>query len=191
MAKDDELELDAKAPAGGGKKKLIIIGVIVMLITTGALVGILFFTGSLGSSSRASKGDDSEHGEEKEEMVLRHAFYINMKPAFIVNFEEKSSAAYLQIEMQAMTYDKRVTDHMTKHMPMIRNNVLLIMSAQKFERVMTRKGKEMLQEKILISVQEVIGESMTKYYKDEELELAKGELVPNVEQIYFTSFIMQ
>ena len=192
MANDDELELDTKSTAKSGKGKLIIIMVLVMLVTTGVIIGVLYFTGVLGGkSSGSSEGDSEESPADEKELVVKEAFYFNMQPAFIVNFEDQSQAAYLQIEMQAMTYDNQVKDEMTKHMPVIRNNILLILSAQKFDDVRTRKGKEALQEQVLIAVQEIIGESMTAKLKEAGEELAKGESVPNVEQIYFTSFIMQ
>ena len=190
MAKDDELELDTKSTPKGGKGKMIIIMVLVMLVTTGVIIGVLYFTGALGGKS--SSKDDSEHAsDEEKELVVKKAFYINMQPAFIVNFEEQTQAAYLQIEMQAMTYDNRITDEMNKHKPVIRNNILLILSAQKFEEVRTREGKEKLQQQVLEAVQEIVGESMAATIKASGEELAKGESAPNVEQIYFTSFIMQ
>ena len=40
-------------------------------------------------------------------------------------------------------------------------------------------------------VQKIIGEAMIKLYKENDTEIKKGKSVPNVEQIYFTSFIMQ
>ncbi len=191
MANDDELELDTKSAPKSGKGKMIILMVLVMLVTTGVVVGVLYFMGVLGGNSSSSKDETDETVEEEKELVVKKAFYFNMKPAYIVNFEEQSEAAYLQIEMQAMTYDNRVTDEMITHMPVIRNNILLILSAQKFDDVRTRQGKEALQGKVLAAVQEIIGESMTAKLKEAGEELAKGESVPNVEQIYFTSFIMQ
>ncbi len=190
MAKDDELELDAKSASQSGKGKMIIIMVLVMLVTTGTIIGVLFFTGMLGGES--SSKDDSDHvAAEEKELVVKKAFYINMQPPFVVNFEEQSEAAYLQVEMQAMTYDNRIADEMTKHKPVIRNNILLILSAQKFDDVRTRKGKEKLQQRVLEAVQEIVGEAMAAKFKETGEELAKGESIPNVEQIYFTSFIMQ
>jgi len=192
MANDDELELDTESSSKkSGKGKMIIIIVLVVLVITGSVIGGLYFTGVLGGKS--SSNNDSEHAvdDAEKELVVKKAFYINMQPAFIVNFEEQGEAAFLQIEMQAMTYDNRVTDEMTKHKPVIRNNILLILSAQKFEEVRTREGKENLQKQVLVAVQEIVGESMAAMLKEDGDEPEKGELVPNVEQIYFTSFIMQ
>jgi len=191
MANDDELELDTdSSPKKSGKGKMIIIIVLVVLVITGSIIGGLYFTGVLGGKSSSDK--DSEHAaDDEKEFVVKKAFYINMQPAFIVNFEEQGEAAFLQIEMQAMTYDSRITDEMTKHKPVIRNNILLILSAQKFEEVRTREGKVNLQKEVLVAVQEIVGESMAAILKEDGDEPKKGELVPNVEQIYFTSFIMQ
>jgi len=192
MANDDELELDTKSAPKSGKGKMIIIMVLVMAVTTGIVIGVLYFTGVLdGKSSGGSKDSSDQAGGDDKELVVKRAFYFNMQPAFIVNFEEQSQAAYLQIEMQAMTYERDVIDEMTKHMPLIRNNILLILSAQKFDEVRTRKGKEALQAEVLKAVQDIVGESMLAKLIEAEEEPAEGESAPNVEQIYFTSFIMQ
>ena len=197
MADEDELELDTSKQKSGGKGKLIMILVLVVLLTSGSVIAVLYFTGNLGGGS-SSSGDaegakESSTSEEQEakELVVKPAFYYNLQPAFVVNFEEQSSAAYLQIEMQLMTYDKAVNDQITKHMPVIRNNIILILSAQKYDVVKTRQGKEQLQAEVLEAVKVIIGPAMKDALQKDSDEEIKDKDVPNVEQVYFTSFIMQ
>lgn len=194
MAEKDELELDTTKKKSGGKGKLIMIIVLVVLLTTGVLIGVLFFTGNLGGggdTSKEAEADGSSNDKEVEELVIKPAFYYDLAPAFVVNFEDKIHAAYLQIEMQLMVRDRAVNDQIIKHMPVIRNNILLILSAEKFEEVKTRQGKEVLQAKVLQAVREIVGPAMKEeLQKDSEEELEDKD-VPNVEQVYFTSFIMQ
>ena len=190
MAKGDELELDTKTAKTGSKSRLIILIAVVMLVTTGALIATLYFTGSLSGltgSDAAEKKDEADNTKK----TAKEAFYYNLQPAFIVNFEDQSSAAYLQIEMQSMTHDKEVNDLLTKHMPVIRNNILLIMSAQKFDQVKTRTGKEKLQAEILEGVRKIVGDAVKQEYKAKNIKVENEKNLPNVEQIYFTSFIMQ
>jgi flagellar FliL protein len=195
MAKDDELELDTAKP-GSGKGKLIVIIVAVMLLTSGIVIGVLYFTGGLGGTK--SKTESKETHEEVKELEVKPAFYLDLQPPFVVNFEDQTHAAYLQIEMQVMARDKEVLDVLTKHMPVVRNNILLILSAQKFEVVKTRQGKESLQKIILESLQQTVleatqghaGEDKKSDKKDSEKEHAKEKPL-NIEQVYFTSFIMQ
>lgn len=187
MAKGDELELDT-TKSSGGKGKMIIILVVAVLLTTGIVIGVLYFTGALGGGGK-DKTESSKEDEPKA-LEIKPAFYLDLQPAFVVNFEDQTHAAYLQVEMQVMARDKVVLDMVTKHMPLIRNNILLILSAQKYEAVKTRQGKEALQKTILESVQQTVSESTLESAQDDKKEGEKSKPA-NVEQVYFTSFIMQ
>ena len=193
-AKDDELELDTAKPSGGGKGKVIVIIVVAMLLTSSIVIGALYFMGALGTPSHTDVKDKDKteqpaaKQEEPKELVVKPAFYLDLQPAFVVNFEDQTNAAYLQVEMQVMARDKEILDTVSKHMPVIRNNILLILSAQKYEVVKTRKGKEDLQKSLLEAIQKVIREANPQLAADK----AQGEsAASNVEQVYFTSFIMQ
>jgi flagellar protein FliL len=192
--KDDELELDTAKPSGGGKGKLIVILVVVMLLTTSIVIGVLYFMGGFGGSSSHAGKDKADKHEVKEaepkELVVKPAFYLDLQPAFVVNFEDQTHAAYLQVEMQIMARDKEILDTVVKHMPVIRNNILLILSAQKYETVKTRKGKEDLQETLLEAIQKVIGEANPALSANKKGE-GEASAPHTIEQVYFTSFIMQ
>ncbi|MGD9385920.1 MAG: flagellar basal body-associated FliL family protein, partial [Thioalkalispiraceae bacterium] len=165
---------------------------LVVLLTTGATIGALYFTGSLGNiSSEQAKPEAADADDTAEEVAAKPAFYYELQPAFVVNFEDQSQAAYLQVEMQLMTYDKAVHKQITKHMPVIRNNILLILSAQKYQQVRTRQGKEALQSEILKAVREIAGPAMKEQLQQDAETEIQDQDVPNVEQVYFTSFIMQ
>ena len=190
--KDDELELDTAKPSGGGKAKWIVIIAVVMLLTTSAVIGALYFMGGFGGGGGdQDKADQQEAKEaEQKELVVKPAFYLDLQPAFVVNFEDQTHAAYLQVEMQIMARDKDILDIVSKHMPVIRNNILLILSAQKYEVVKTRKGKEDLQTTLLEAIQKVISEANPGHGADKEKN-GKQAAPHNIEQVYFTSFIMQ
>jgi flagellar protein FliL len=63
------------------------------------------------------------------------------------------------------------------HDPMIRNDLLFLLSNQQYEMISTREGKEQLRTQALETVAKVI--------------TAEGGDGKNVEQLYFTSFVMQ
>jgi flagellar FliL protein len=75
-----------------------------------------------------------------------------------------------------MTRDPAVTDLVTLHMPVIRNNLMLLFSNQTYDTVSTLEGKEALREEALEVIQQI-------------LEEETGD--PGVEAVYFTSFVMQ
>lgn len=191
MAKDDELELDTTKAKGGGKGKLILIIVVVVLLTTGSVIGALYFMGVLGGDGKDQSDSDDTKQDEPKALVVKPAFYLDMQPAFVVNFEDQTHAAFLQIEMQVMARDKLILDTVSKHMPVIRNNILLILSAQKFEEVRTRQGKQQLQKTVLEAIQKVVSEAAHSKNVEQKKEEGKEKAPDNIEQVYFTSFIMQ
>ena len=196
MAEEDELELDTAQKKSGGKGKVIILLVVVVLLVSGIVIGALYFTGALGSSGKGktesvNKAQPDEKSTQKP-VENKPASYLDLSPAFIVNFQDKTKATYLQVEMQVMTREPSVLDVMKNHMPLIRNDILLILSSQNFDGVKTRQGKETLQQTILEKIRSIVGAEMQKQVTAEN-EGKKVDVVslPNVEQVYFTSFIMQ
>ena len=120
--------------------------------------------------------------------------FLGLQPAFVVNFEDQTHASYLQVEMQVMARSKEVLSQVSENMPVIRNNILFILSAQKYEQVSTRAGKEQLQKTILEAVQKVVSDAAnekTSAEHDKDKKNAATAKPENVEQVYFTSFIMQ
>lgn len=172
----DELELDVNQ--GGGKKKLIIIVAVLVLLLGAGGAGAWFFL----FAGDSKKGEGQEHaGEastEKQELVVKPAIYMDMAPPFIVNFGPGSKVRYLQVEMQIMARQQAALDAVTQHMPVIRNNLLVLLSSQTYDELKSREGKEKLRAMMLEEMQKVI---------DEESHKQAG----GIEAIYFTGFIMQ
>jgi flagellar FliL protein len=104
------------------------------------------------------------------------ALYLPLDPPFTVNFESAGSVHFLQISMEIMARDQAVIDAATAHLPLIQNNLLLLLSDLGYEDIATREAKEKLRQKAL----DVIRHSLAQETKDSQ-----------VEDVYFTSFVMQ
>ena len=192
MAKEDELELDVKPTKSGGKGKVIMILAAAILLISGSTIGLLYFMGMLGNTGGAKSADKNA---SHKLAAVKPSYYLSLQPPFTVNFEDQSHASYLQVEMQVMAHNQKALDVIKENMPLVRNNILLILSAQKFEQVSTRAGKEQLQRSILDAIQKVVDQSeQEQVSKDKKDEKAAGTHAPKtdkVAQVYFTSFIMQ
>lgn len=169
MADETDLDLDAEAGGGGSKLKLIIIMVVVLLVVVGAAVGVtLMLTGNKAPEPAAEAAP--------AELVVREPVYHKLRPPFVVNFKQGNRTRLLQAEIALMARDKAVIEAVQTHEPMIRNDLLLVLSAQDFDGLLTDEGKILAQEQALTKIQEII-------------EAQFG--VPGVEELYFTSFVMQ
>jgi len=69
---------------------------------------------------------------------------VPLHPAFVVNFENQEQVAFLQIDIQIMTYDSSVESALKKHMPAIRNELLLLLGGKQYHEINTREGKRAL-----------------------------------------------
>ncbi len=197
-ARDEDDE--AQAPVKSGSKKLLLMvlaGVLLLGVSIAGTVLVTKFMLGGGEQAESTDEDDSaakaeqgktgdkkkkkgdKKGDKKakgENGDAKPAVYLSLEPPFVVNAEGQGSTHYLQVSMDVMARDPAVIESMKKHMPVIRNNLIMLLSSQKQAEVSTRDGKEKLRADALAEIQKVLKEQT-------------GE--PGVEAVYFTIFVMQ
>lgn len=173
-AKEKAEEGGAEEKKGGGKKKMIIIIAAVVLLLAGGTLGTLYFMGMLGGGG----GGEAKPAEEaKHEEAPKHdPIYFAFEQPFTVNFETDTGLRYLQVGVEMMSYDPLAVEAVKTHTPVLKNNIIMLFSSQGFDTLASREGKDKLRAMVLAEIQGVL----QKYY---------GK--PGVEEIYFTSFVMQ
>jgi flagellar FliL protein len=98
--------------------------------------------------------------------------FLKINPPIVVNFSHRGNLRYLQTTLELMHTDQDVIDDVTLNMPVIRNNLIMLLSDQSFEELSSKSAKEDLRLKISDSVGQVVPAQ------------------PPVET-YLTSFVMQ
>ncbi|WJW74568.1 flagellar basal body-associated FliL family protein [Thiohalobacter sp. IOR34] len=177
----DDLDLDTageEEPDKGGSLKWIIIGVLGVVLLVGAILGTLYFAGILGGGEEppvAEKGD-GKAVEKTTAAPKGPMLYLPMDPPFVVNFGADADMRFMQLTLQAADHDPAVLERVKEHAPAIRNSLVMLFSSQSPEALNTREGKEKLRQEALKEVRRVLGE-LTGQAK--------------LENIYFTSFVMQ
>ncbi|HEY8519067.1 MAG TPA: flagellar basal body-associated FliL family protein [Gammaproteobacteria bacterium] len=109
-------------------------------------------------------------------LAQRPPIYFALEPGLIVNFDGGGRVRYLQIGIEFQTRDPKAAEAFAQHAAVVRNNLIMLLSEQSYEQLITREGKEALREAALAEVQSV----MSELYGD-----------PAVETLYFTNFVMQ
>lgn len=197
-AKDDNDDEAAVAPAKSGGKKVLFIVLGVVLMLGVSIGGTVLVTKMLlgGEHSASAEGDaaataesskaepknkkKSDKSDKKEKKAKGEdagpAVYLSLEPPFVVNAVGQGSTHYLQVSMDVMARDPAVIEAVKKHMPVIRNNLIMLLSSQDQAVVSTREGKEKLRADALTEIQKVLKEQT-------------GET--GVEAVYFTIFVMQ
>jgi len=171
MAKEEKDENEEKEGSGGSMKLIVIILVVLLLIVIG--VGVALFM-MMGDDDKAAESGDGATTEEVVE--AKTPIYVPLHPAFLVNFEDQSSASHLQVDVQIMTYDEGVQTALKTHTPKIRNDLLLLFGSQKYEELNTMKGKRELSKKSIEVVEKALKEVGEPF---------------KIEAFLFTSFVMQ
>lgn len=178
MAEEDTDEKPKKK--GFSFLKLFLFVILPLLITSGTVTGLyvagVFGGGDTQATSEDGESTDASQDGEEDKGTEGPALYISLDPPFVVNFADSGNARFLQITVEVMTRDPKVEEHVKRHMPAIRNNLVMLFSSQTTESVSSLEGKEALREETLSSIQEI-------------LETETGE--PGIEAVYFTSFVMQ
>ena len=178
---DEELELDVNEKKSG--KKTVIMVIVGILLLNGIGVGAWMFLSGGDSTSTDSA--------ENNEAVLAPLHYLTMVPEFIVNFGPDSKVRYLQVDLQIATRDETALATVNTYRPVIRNDVLVLLSSVKFDDLKDRAGKEALQKKLLHAINKVIKSASYVAPVDGEEKQVNDAVKDPIENVYFTSFIMQ
>ncbi|HWK50819.1 MAG TPA: flagellar basal body-associated FliL family protein [Steroidobacter sp.] len=163
------------APAGdapaapSGKSKMLVIVLCSVLAAGAAGGGVYFMTSKKSSEEQAAA--EAAPGPKVP------AIYSKFDPPFVVNFQNKGMTRFLQVSIEVMTRDQATADMIKQHDPKLRNDLLMLLGGQTFETLNSREGKEQLRTEALKAVADVIA--------------AEGGRAEKVEQLYFTSFVMQ
>jgi flagellar FliL protein len=192
---ESEESKEGEAPAkGGGKTRMIAMIAIGVLALVGVSVGAtVFLVGGDDDEEAAEEADadvekaekkgkkdkkgkkgkkDKEAKSDKPEAIT----YLALEPAFVVNFQNPTEARYLQVTMEVMAKDPAAMDDVKKHMPAIRNSLVMLLSGQTQQGIATPEGKEKLRLAATTEIQKILQEHTGK---------------PGIEAVYFTGIVMQ
>jgi flagellar FliL protein len=170
MSKEAPKPAAAAADAPAKKKSklpLIIIAAVVVLGGAGAAFWFL----------RPHKADPAAEAEKAAAAPKAPALHYKFEPAFVVNFGSEGNARYLQITLDAMTRDAKTVEEIKGSEPAIRNDLVMLYSAQQYDVLVSAEGKEKLREQTLAAVRKAVAD--------------EGGKPETVEAVYFTSFVIQ
>lgn len=199
--KDDEINEDEENEKPKPKKKsgilktLLIVFSAILLVAT-SVGATLFLTGTLskhdeaavtaddatdaGADTPAEADSKSKSKKAKGKKVAKGPkeppIYVELGEPFVVNFVEAAQIRYLQVKIEAMTRDPLVAEAVKKHLPQIRNNLVLIFSGLDYASLATAEGKQKIRDQALLEIQNILKEETGN---------------TGAEAVYFTSFVMQ
>jgi len=181
-AKESEVVQAPTNSSKGGIVQTIVfaVGLFVLMILSQFLFEMLackILPDVLPSCSTFAVSDPDALEVEGEE-ELAPPIYLPLDPPLVATFEDRSAVRFLQLTLEVMARDQEAIDAVQTHMPVIRNNLLMLMGGRTLTDLTSREGKEALRAEALEEVQRVLAENA-------------GIEEPGVEELYFTSFVVQ
>ncbi len=161
-ALDGQQAAEAQAPAPK-KKRMGLVLALVVLAAAGA--GGAWYAGYLPGARQ---------GEPQAE--AKPPIYYELASNMVANFRVDRQIRYLQVSIEVMTHDPSVVEVLDSNAPVLRNDLIMLLSDQSYDELATREGKQHLQDTALAAIQKLVHD---RYGKD------------GVEALYFTSFVMQ
>jgi flagellar FliL protein len=162
-------------------KKMIIIAALVLSIAGGG-AGYYF----MQKDSVAEEGDEpskpveeaeeEETEAEEEEEVGDEDFYYDLAQPLIVNFPKGSAANLVQVSVAFLVKGEGAETALKKHEPMVRNYLLMAISAKSPTDLMSTEGKKVLRADMLDKTRDAMMKVVGKR---------------TVDNIFFTAFVMQ
>jgi len=173
MARERDEEKEKEETQEEPKKKrspklFIIIGVVVVLLVGAAGGAYFLFMGKSGKAG--GHGASAEESKAKKGEATESASK-NLDP-FIVNLTDAQGTRYLKAVMQLELSSAELGAELDEKMPMIRDDIISLLSSKSFEDISTEPGKRELKKAIL----ERINRSL------------KGG---QVTRVFFTEFVVQ
>jgi flagellar FliL protein len=162
---NEELDLGLQG-ASGGRLKLVIIIVVTVLVAMGAAGGAWYLLAG---------GEPAAEAKPAAVAKLPHV-YRALEPALIGNIDGPGRVRFVQVGLVMAARDPKVLAAVDEHTPVIRNDLIMLLSGKTYEQLNTAEGKETTRQEMLETIRSV-------------LEDRTGS--PGIESIYFTSFVMQ
>ena len=108
--------------------------------------------------------------------VVNTAKYIYLEPAIVVNYGSSGRIKFLRTEVALKVTGNEAAEQVTHHKPYIRNNLVLLFSAQESETMNSAAGRESLRKVALDEVRAL---------------MVKLEGMPYIDDLYFNNFVVQ
>lgn len=183
-AKESEVaQVPANSSKGGIVQTIVFaVGLFVLMILSQFLFEMFackIVPDVLPSCGSFAVSDMDETSNADVDVKLDPPIYLPLDPPLVVTFEDRSAVRFLQLTLEVMARNQEAIDAVQAHMPVIRNNFLLLMGGRTLADLTSREGKEALRAEALAEVQRVLAENAGISDKG------------TVEELYFTSFVVQ
>lgn len=195
MAKKEDTKtssnVEKEEPKKRNKLKLIIIIILVLILGAGGVLGGLLYM-KKNNSTTETETDVSKEDTAEEDVDLLKKEYVSLE-RYVTNLKAKAKDGtqidkYIALEISFEILDdenkEAKKDFLKNHNAMVKNILLLTIDKFDDKTLLTSEGKKELADILKTNLNDL-------FKKQRDKEKIKGKNVKLVENILFTSFIIQ
>jgi flagellar FliL protein len=189
----EELAPVAKKPPGGGKAgrlagALVTYGLQFLLmlgaVLVGGLIGDKLEGGTHADPAAEAEPEEPAAGKAPAPAKAKKAAaapgaparYFALEPPLVVNLSENGAVRYLQVNVEVMARDAKIIESVQQNVPLIRNDLVQLLSDRPPAELMSREGREKMRAEAQLAVNSI-------------LEREAGGA--RIESLLFTGFVVQ
>jgi len=151
---------NAAEPKKSKKKLFLILGVVAVLVLGLAGGGAFFYMKKKAAAEAEALAEAEADGTAAPKVAKRDR---KVKSAFValdtftVNLADRDADRYAQVQLSLELNDEGATQLIKNFMPVIRNNILLVLSHKMAAELLEKDGKIKLSEEIKVEVARALG----------------------------------
>jgi len=195
------------APAKKGKKKLfIMIGAAVLVLGLAGGGAVYYLKSKAAAEAAVEEGEDApaashaKSGHKKDPKAT--PTFVPLDP-FTVNLADREAERYAQVGVSLELSDPKEADRIKNFMPVIRNNILMVLAHKTSAELLERDGKTKLAREIQRETAKALGVEIDEEEEAPEAKPAddakagakkkKKKVAPElpVTAVHFSNFIIQ
>ena len=170
MADEKEKEQGQEEPKK--KKPLLLIIIIAVVVLLAAVGGAWFFLFSGPSDEELAKQVAKEQqAQQPEAPAPKVGVWLELQP-FVVNLADPNASHFLKATITLELRSDKDKERANKLLPIIRNDIILLLSSHTVEDIITMEGKIRLRDEIMARLSRILGEG-------------------RIMNVYFSQFVVQ
>ena len=137
--------------------------------------------GEAAADGEATDGEAADGEASDEEGKAKSAStYVELVPPFVVNFQDdKKRARFLKAEISILVKSADAEEALKANRPAVRNSLVMLLSRQVYDQLMTPEGKEKLRADALVEVKAIV------------TKVAGAKKAKPIQDVFFSSLVMQ
>ncbi len=150
-------------------KILVSLVAILFVVMLGLTAGLFMIWTKLSTADATAK---EVAGAKNPQAVTQSPGTIFSLDTFIVNLADEGGKRYLRITMDLELSNDKLVEEMKRHLPQMRDAILMILPTKRFEDIRTVEGKTRLRSEIIAKLNSLLGQE-------------------SITNIFFTEFVVQ